>query len=82
MQDTHDDQEVIERRIKAISERAHALRAAGWYTTADLRWLAGYVRLEGVSLAEVEATLYDAERQAEHVVRVAPKKAQWTGRRA
>lgn len=61
-----------EKRIKAIGERANALRRAGWYTAEDLEWLKGYVRKEGTVLAEVEALIYEAERASEYVVPAEP----------
>lgn len=60
----------LERRIEAIGKRANALRRAGWYTAEDLEWLKGYVRQEGTVLAEVEALIFEAERESEYRVRI------------
>lgn len=59
-----------EKRIAAIGKRANALRRAGWYTAEDLEWLKGYVRQEGTVLAEVEALIFEAERESEYAVRI------------
>lgn len=65
-----DARAAAERRIAAIGKRANALRRAGWYTAEDLEWLKGYVRQEGTVLAEVEALIYEAERESEYRVRI------------
>lgn len=48
-------------RIREIGRRANALRAAGFYTKAEVQWLAGYVKQPGAALVEVEFLLTNAE---------------------
>lgn len=48
-------------RIAEIGKRANALRAAGFYSTDEVRWLAGYVKQPDAPLIEVEMLLTNAE---------------------
>ena len=56
-------------RIAEIGKRANALRQAGFYSTDEVRWLAGYVRQPDAPLIEVEMLLTNAEEivKREHV---------------
>lgn len=49
-------------RIAEIGKRANALRAAGFYSTDEVRWLAGYVKQPDAPLIEVEFLLTNAEQ--------------------
>lgn len=57
-----DGQTAAEKRIAEIGKRANALRQAGFYSTDEVRWLAGYVRQPGAPLIEVEMLLTNAEQ--------------------
>lgn len=50
-----------ESRIAEIGKRANSLRAAGFYSTEEVRWLAEYVWTEKALLIEVELLLINAE---------------------
>ncbi|MBN9463456.1 MAG: hypothetical protein J0H00_19775 [Burkholderiales bacterium] len=54
-------------RIAEIGRRANALRKASFYSTEEVKWLAGYVRQPQVQLVEVELLVANAERLAEEL---------------